>query len=178
MAQHPSQGGERRAAAFAAPARKGTIMQTTNEITHELAGHPFLAGMDHKHIVRLSNWAKKVEFMPDQYLCHARHPVNRLYLMLSGRVALGLDSPSEGLKALQTLDAPAVVGISWLSPPYESCYDAKALTAVDAISINAEQLRKAIEEDHDFGHQMLLRLLAVFAERLQASSLQLYELSE
>ena len=167
------------AAAFAALARKGTIiMQTVDQITHELAGHPFLAGMDHKHIVRLADWAKKVEILPDQYLCHARHPVNRLYLMQSGRVALGLDSPSEGLKALQTLDAPAVVGISWLSPPYESCYDVKALTAVDVLSIDAEKLRKAIEEDHDFGHQMLLRLLAVFAERLQASSLQLYELSE
>ena len=153
-------------------------MQTVDQITHELAGHPFLAGMDHKHIVRLADWAKKVEILPDQYLCHARHPVNRLYLMQSGRVALGLDSPSEGLKALQTLDAPAVVGISWLSPPYESCYDVKALTAVDVLSIDAEKLRKAIEEDHDFGHQMLLRLLAVFAERLQASSLQLYELSE
>lgn len=151
-------------------------MQTVEEIKSALAEHPFLSVVDNEHIDRIAQWASSVEFQPGQYLCHARHPADRLCLTLSGRVALGLDDPSEGLEVLQTLDAPAVVGISWLSPPYESCYDAKAITKVEAIAIDAKQLRQAIEQDHDFGHQLLLRLLGVFVDRLQATSLQLFEL--
>ena len=151
-------------------------MQTVNEIESALSNHPFLSGLDTEYLSRIASWSKKMEFAEDEYLCRSRHSADRLYLTTAGCVALGLDHPSKGLQVVQTLDAPAVVGISWLSPPYESCYDGKAVTPVEAIAIDAPKLRHALEEDCGFAYEMFRRLNTVFAERLQASALQLMDL--
>lgn len=153
-------------------------MQTVNEIESALSKHPFLSGLDPEYVSRIASWSKQAEFAEDEYLCRSRHPADRLYLTTSGCVGLGLEHPSKGLQVVQTLDAPAVVGISWLSPPYESCYDGKAITPVEAIAIDAPQLRQTMEEDCGFAYEMLRRLNAIFVERLQASSLQLMDLYE
>ena len=79
---------------------------------------------------------------------------------------------------IQTVDAPAVVGISWLSQPYKSCYDAKALTEGEAVCIDAVRLREALQTDHALARQLYPQFVSILIDRLQASSLQLFELFE
>ncbi len=153
-------------------------MHEISEMVSTLPEHPFWTGIDQEQIAKIAPWSIRVEFLPEQYLCHARHAAQHVYLTLSGRVGLGFDHPSEGFRMIQTVDAPAVVGISWLSQPYKSCYDAKALTEGEAVTIDAVRLREALETDHALARQLYPQFVSVLIGRLQASSLQLFELFE
>lgn len=101
---------------------------------------------------------------------------DRLHLIVEGDVAIGLQAPGGPPAVLQTLGPGDVLGWSWLMPPYRWAFDATAVTAVRAITLDATRLRAAMAEDPVFGHALLARLLIAIADRLQATRLQLLDL--
>ncbi len=137
--------------------------------------HPFFAGLGEEAGKLVSGCAKNVRFEPGQYLFHEGDPADQFYLLRHGRAALELSAPGRGTVLFQTLGEGEVVGVSWLIPPYRWTYDAKALTLIRAIAMDAACLRRKCEEDHDLGYDMMKRFMPVLIQRLQATRMQILD---
>jgi CRP/FNR family cyclic AMP-dependent transcriptional regulator len=145
--------------------------------SHELLrSHEFCKGADSDFIMHL------VACGPVERTWEAGRPIlrsgetaDRLHLLIEGDVSIGFHAPGGPPAVIQTLGPGDVLGWSWLIPPYRWAFDATAVTAVRALTIDATRLRAAMAEDPVFGHALLSRLLVSITDRLQATRLQLLD---
>jgi len=137
--------------------------------------HPFFAGLPDAFCTLVCGCAKNVRFEAAQYLFHEGDPANQFYLIRHGRAALELHAPGRGPVTFQTLAPGEIVGVSWLVPPYRWTYDARALTLVRAIAMDAACLRQKCEADHDLGYELMKRFMPVLIQRLEATRLQILD---
>ena len=69
-----------------------------------------------------------------------------------------------------------ILSWSWLIPPYEKHFDARAVELTRAVAMNGERIRSASETDPKFGYELLKRVSTVIGQRLSATRLQLLDL--
>ena len=81
---------------------------------------------------------------------------------------MGLTRPAEA--------AGEALGWSWLFPPYKWHFDARALTELRAIEVDARCLRDKAQKEKSFGYEMLVRFAAIMQERLESTRLRLVDL--
>ena len=93
-----------------------------------------------------------------------------------GRVAIEVYSPGRGPIVIETLNPGAVIGWSWLVPPYRWHFDARAVDAVGAVAVDGACLRDKAEADPALGYELMKRVTAVLLERLQMTRLRLLDL--
>jgi CRP-like cAMP-binding protein len=124
--------------------------------TTRLAAQPFLAGLPARQLEILAGEAMPAEFKADEKIFSEGGPANRFYLLLSGKVALELPGKEYADEReplpIETIGANAVLGWSWLFPPYSWQFDARAVTPVKAIFFYGTRLRQQCEMDHDLGY--------------------------
>jgi CRP-like cAMP-binding protein len=144
-------------------------------LEHIIREHAFFAGLEDRFCTLICGCAKNARFEADRYLFRADEPADQFYLLRHGRVALELAAPGRGAISFQTLGANEIVGTSWLIPPYRWIYDAKALTLVRAIAMDAACLRRKCEADHDLGYELMKRFTSVLLQHLQATQLQILD---
>ena len=142
----------------------------------ELGGHAFFARMEQAFLQRLAPFAKQQFWEKETYLAHEGERAHAFYLIQSGLVSIETFEPGRKQLFIQTLHENDVVGWSWILPPHEWVFDARALTVVRGISLDAQGVRQAMEQDHELGFQVLERLLRVMAARIKSSRLQLLDL--
>jgi CRP-like cAMP-binding protein len=99
-----------------------------------------------------------------------------LYLLQRGRVALSAHAPGKGHLLVQTLGPGEVLGLSWLFPPFQWQFDARAVELVEAISLDGACVRAKLDDDPALGYQVLKRMTPVILERLQQTRLRLLDL--
>jgi CRP-like cAMP-binding protein len=138
-------------------------------IERTLAQHPFLAGLDRRYLRQLLGLASIKTFKASEMIFHEGKPANTLYLIASGNV--DIETPLLGCEAvpIQTLGEGDVLGWSWLLPPYEYHYSARAVDPTEAIALDGRALRGQCEEDHDLGYEMMKRFALVIVQRLAAT---------
>jgi hypothetical protein len=68
-----------------------------------------------------------------------------------------------------------ILGWSWLIPPYNWHFDARAVELTRAIALDGKCLRNKCEQDHDLGYELLKRFAHIMEQRLQATRLQLLD---
>lgn len=151
-------------------------MDGTEDIKAILTKHEFLAGIDERCISRLAELSCLDSFHVNDYVFRAGEKSDKCFLIREGQVALEVYDPSRGSVRLETLSEGKVLGWSWLIPPYQWCFDARALLLTRLISLDATALHRAMETDHDFGYLLLKRFTTVFAQRLHAARLQLMDM--
>jgi CRP-like cAMP-binding protein len=134
-----------------------------------LGQHPFLAGLDRRHLRPLLGLASLKSFKPFEVIFHEGNPANTLYLLVKGKVEI--ETPLLGCEAvpIQTLGVGEVLGWSWLLPPYQYHYSARAVEPTEAIALDGRALRGRCEEDHDLGYEMMKRFALVIVQRLAAT---------
>ena len=115
-------------------------------------------------------------FDAGQYILHDGDPADIFYLLRHGTVAIELAAPPRGRLVLQTLTEGDLLGWSWLVPPYRWSFDARAVSLVRCLGLDARRLRTLCEQDHDFGYALLQRYVRVMAARLTAARLQMLDL--
>ena len=72
-----------------------------------------------------------------------------------------------------TLGEGEVVGWSWLVPPYQWVFDARADSPVSAVALDGACLRGKCDEDPALGWALMQRVAHVMYERLQDARLRL-----
>ena len=151
-------------------------MQTEieNDIRHEkmatrVALHPFLAGMDRKHLALLTDCAVATHFKKGQVILKEGEQANRFYLVESGKVILESGRAYGRPVIIDTIGAGDLLGWSWMFSPYTWRFTARAAEPTTAIFFYGTILREYCERDHSLGYELLKRMTGIMMRRMQAA---------
>ena len=147
-------------------------MQTLEVI---LAGHPFFEGLEQPYLDLITSCASNVRFDAGEHLLREGESADQFYLLRHGRVALETYAPPRGPITVETIEAGEVLGWSWLFPPYQWHFGARALTPVRATAFDGACLRRKCDEDPALGYELVTRFAQVILERLQWTRLRLLD---
>ena len=146
-------------------------------LEESLATHPFTRGFTTDQLRTLASCLEgESTWVPDAPLVSADGVADHCYLIAEGSVVISAHSPGSGRRSVQTIHAGDLLGWSWLFPPHRWAFDAVALTPTSAIVLSASKLRTAIDDDPPFGLEVVRRVGATVADRLNATRIQLLDL--
>jgi CRP/FNR family transcriptional regulator, cyclic AMP receptor protein len=140
-----------------------------------LAQQPFLKNLESEHLKLLVGCAANARYEAGQFLLREGEEANQFFIIRHGRVAVEIYTPDRGAITIETVGEGDVIGWSWLVPPYNWRFDARAVDLTRAIVLDAKCLRGKCEEDHHLGYELLNRFLNVIDRRLQATRFQLID---
>lgn len=138
--------------------------------------HPLFAGLDDTIPHLAAGCARNAAFREGAFLFRAGEPADVFYLLRHGAVSLECLVPGRGVRSFITLGAGAMVGVSWLSPPYIWNFDARAVRPTRALAFDAACLRGKCDADPAVGYALMQRLTPLIMQRLQAARLQALDL--
>ena len=140
-----------------------------------LKEHPFLEGLDDRHIKLLEGCASNVAFKAGEYIFREGDNADKFYIIRHGKTQIETFIPQKGPLAIQTREAGEIMGWSWLIPPYKWHFDARAYELTRAIALDGKCLREKCEQDHDLGYEIMKRFALLIAQRLDATRMQLMD---
>ena len=148
-------------------------METARDL---LAAQPFLAGLTGRQLDKLSYWSRRQVFRAGARVFEEGGRADRFWLLKDGRVALDTEVPGRGGVVVESLGPGAVLGWSWLFPPYRWHFGARAIGTLQATAFDAEQLRVLADQDPRLGYLLTRQLLSVVLDRLQSTRARLLDL--
>jgi hypothetical protein len=90
----------------------------TMSLLNSMANHPVFAGIPRGTVARFGERAQLRHFPTGLRIFAEGAPANRFWLIGDGRVGLDLHTPGRGTLTVETLGGGALLGWSWLCPPY------------------------------------------------------------
>ncbi|MEK6754550.1 MAG: cyclic nucleotide-binding domain-containing protein [Bacteroidota bacterium] len=148
-------------------------METLERI---LAEHQFFKDLAEPYLQLATGCASNIRFEPDQFIFREGEEADQFYLIRQGRVALQIFAPDRGAITIETLTEGDILGWSWLIPPYNWHFDARALEVTRAIALDGKCLRRKCEEDHNLGYELLKRFAHIIEQRLESTRLQILDI--
>lgn len=142
-----------------------------------LAEYPFFKGMKAEHLSIVARAATRAKFDAGQVIFREGDPANRLYLIQHGKVALEAQGTGTTGAEFQIIGAGDVLGWSWLFPPFNSHFRARALEPTQCIFLYGSRLREECEQNHELGYELMKRTVGIVIQRLQATRERLVEIS-
>lgn len=140
-----------------------------------IAGQPLFAGLSSQHIRLLGELAMEVHFEAGERIFQPGDPANRFYLILNGRIELGLQSKNGRLIQIVTFGPGDTLGWAWLIEPYRFYASAETVEPTNAIFFYGTRLQQLCEDDHEFGYQIMKRVEKVIVKNLMLSQQRLVE---
>jgi CRP/FNR family cyclic AMP-dependent transcriptional regulator len=134
-----------------------------------LKNHPFLAGTSSEFLNLLEEFSKDVTFEKGDVILVEGEYADRFYLISEGRVQLDASCDGSPRLMFQVLGPGDVLGWSWLYPPFEWHFSARAIEPCKAIELNAASLLIRAEDDPVFGYELMKRISLQLVQRLQAA---------
>jgi len=150
------------------------MIQTLESVIEE---HPFFQDLSDKHHKLIAGCAKNVHFPQGKIIFVEGDPADVFYFIQEGSVSIELTVPNHPTSPVQTVGAGDILGWSWVSPPYHWHFNARALKPVRAIAFDARCLRSKLDEDPVLGYEILKHFANVIVQRLDATQVQLLNLS-
>jgi CRP/FNR family cyclic AMP-dependent transcriptional regulator len=147
-------------------------MKTLDKVVLEA---PIFAGIDPAFADLLAGCSTTAGAGRGEMIVRQGDRADTFWIIRHGRIGLELHSPNRGGLAIETLEPGDVLGWSWLFPPYEWHYDARALEDVRAVEVDGACLRGKCDADPVFGYEMMRRFSAVMLDRLEATRLRLLD---
>jgi CRP-like cAMP-binding protein len=143
-----------------------------------IANHPFFRGLSAAHLDALAGCALQTQFPSNAMICRQGNIANRFYLIEDGCVALEADQPGHGTIPIQTLGAGDALGWSWLFPPHVWRFSARTVKPARVIFFKDTRLRAHFAANPGLGHELVKRIAQMVVERLQATQIQLVQISK
>ena len=145
-------------------------------ISEELEHQRFFRELSRDMRERLSACAERVHFDKDVPILTEGGPADNFFVILGGRVAVGVHTPERGLAVIETLQAGDVLGWSWLFKPYRWNFDAVSIRPVRAIEFNARCIRPYLEKNPKAAIELVTGIAGVMEDRLQSARMRLIDL--
>jgi len=121
--------------------------------TTVLAAQPFLKGLSRSQLKVLANSALEVEFPAGKLIFQEGESANRFYILLDSEVSLE-SGTEKSARQIQKIHAHDVLGWSWLFPPHQWSFNARAVKPTKAIIFLASSLRESCERDNTLGYEL------------------------
>jgi CRP-like cAMP-binding protein len=141
-----------------------------------LARHPFFAGLDPDDAGFVARCGINRVVGEGGFLFRAGDQADQFYVVRSGRVAVELYAPGRGPLILDAVGEGAVLDAAWLIPPYRWQFDARAVTSVRVVALDATCLRARCEERPALGYRLMQRTAMIMQQRLEAARVRLLDL--
>ena len=151
-------------------------MEFHPKVSCTLRGHPFLKGLDPRHMDALSACSEERAFQPGEYLWRQGEVSEWLYLIDSGEVSLEISIPNEGPFPLEAAVAGEILGWPWMETSDRVRFDARAVTPVTAVALKGQAVREKCEADERLGYEILKRYSRVTSESLERMRLRLIKI--
>jgi CRP-like cAMP-binding protein len=145
-----------------------------NDLTERIISHPFFRDMKPEHLAVLTECATEARFEVGEVLFRESEPADRFFLIESGVVVLEAHEPADGTMLVQEIGPGEVLGWSWLFSPFTWRLGARAVEPTTAIVLRGGHLLTRAENDHDFGYELMKRVVQLVVYRLQATRNQLF----
>jgi len=140
-----------------------------------LAEQPFLAGIRPIHLERLSYYARRSTFHAGARIFNEGGHADRFWIIRDGLVRLDTHLPGRDDVAVETLGPGAVLGWSWLFPPYTWHFGAVAVEPTLTLQFDGPEVLRLCEGAPELGYEVTRRFLNVVVERLQATRSRLMD---
>lgn len=140
-----------------------------------LEGTDLLRGLRRRHLQVIAECGTPVHFEPGEYVARWGDVAESFWLVLEGRLALGLDVAGRAELTVAAVGAGDFVGFSWLGPPHQMQFDVRALTSVEAVRFDGRAVRARCNTDMWLGFELTKRFAGLAAERIEAMSMQLMD---
>lgn len=140
-----------------------------------LAAHPFLQGLDPRHLKIIGECASRVNFEAGRFLFREQDEAANFYLINHGLVAMEIYSARRGPISIQTLEAGGAVGWLWFGKPFHWHFDARAVQLTRAVALDVKALMARCEEDHQLGYELMKRYAHLVAVQFRVTILQLVD---
>jgi CRP/FNR family cyclic AMP-dependent transcriptional regulator len=148
---------------------------STEPMATRVALHPFLAGMNQRHLALLTDCAMVVRVNAGEIVFREGEIANRFYLLESGKVVLESAGNVGHPIIVDTVGAGDLLGWSWMFPPYAWHFTARATEPTQAIFFYGTILREYCERDPALGYELFKRMSAVMVKRLQRARHKMLE---
>jgi CRP/FNR family transcriptional regulator, cyclic AMP receptor protein len=148
----------------------------TGDAFSRLVNLRLVAGLTRDHLRSLAEAGGPVAYRAGDRIFAEDDPADRFWFLLKGTVALDLQVPGRGTQVIETLAGGAVLGWSWLHPPYRWQFGAVAREPLDTVAFDARRVRDRCDADPAFGYAVLRLFTPVLTARLQATRLRLLDL--
>lgn len=148
---------------------------TAADVDITLRRQPLMREFTPSQFDQLMRIAERVEFEPNEVVHREGDESDRLFVVIRGHVAIELAGQHEVLR-VETVGPGGEFGWSSMLQGAGRYFQSRALDGVQALAFEASDLRQMCEEDPKFGFALMSRLLAVVAERLQATRLQIVDM--
>ncbi len=135
----------------------------------------FFADLDTEHLATLAACATHASYAVGNLLCRSGEDADSFWLLLSGRVAVGLFVPGRGKIFMSVVAEGEVAGFSWMIPESQARFDIMAITPVTTLRFDGRTLRERCRTDAAFGYAIVSRFTRVVLDRLDAMSMQLLD---
>ncbi len=132
-----------------------------------LSGNRFFAGLAPEQIEYLARHAERRRLAKDQVLFRHGDAARHFYLVLEGELTVEVAAIEGPALTLQTLGPDAVVGWSWLIPPYKWHFQARAEAPTEVLEFDGAEILARCEQDPKLGYELLKRFSGLMSERLQ-----------
>lgn len=149
---------------------------TVQGLDRLIAEHPLFQDFDAAYVALIAGCAKNVRFGAGEIIFSEGEPAGWFYLIRSGRASLDISVPGRGSLLIQTVEEGEVLGWSWLFPPYQWRFGARAVEPTRAVAIDGSCLRGKCDADPRLGYELMKRFAGVMMQRLQATRLQLLDI--
>ncbi|MEZ5142885.1 MAG: cyclic nucleotide-binding domain-containing protein [Acidimicrobiales bacterium] len=140
-----------------------------------LGEHALFEGFAPAHLDLLASLATERSVPAGGLLFREGELAKWCYILRAGRLALEAHSPTAGALVVGTLGPGQLVGWSWLFPPHRWQFDARAVTDVEIVALDAVGLTEVADGDPTFGYPLLRRMLEMSVARLQQARLQVLD---
>lgn len=137
--------------------------------------HPFFWEFDDNQLASIVEIARPISAEANQFLFKEGGPADCFILLTKGDVALEMHAPPRGARIIETVHPGEVIGWSWLVPPYQWAFDARALTAMEGVCLQGPALRAMVEANANLAALIYPRLTRVIVDRLKASRVQMLD---
>jgi len=132
--------------------------------------------MSDGHIETLARCACRLHFEQGKVIFRQGETANRFYLIEKGMVQLTASIGAPGCEIVAgEIGSGGVLGWSWLLPPYECLFTARALSETNALFFYGTMLREYSEADPSLGFELLKRMASGLVKRLEAARERLVE---
>ena len=148
---------------------------TLADVDVALRRQPLMREFTRTQFEQLMRITERMTFGPNEVIHREGERADKLFVVMRGHVAIELAGRNEVLR-VETVGPGGEFGWTAMLQGADRYFQARALDGVEALVLDASDLRQMCDEDPRFGYALMSRLFVVVAERLQATRLQIVDM--
>jgi len=137
--------------------------------TEYLSTHVFFSELKTEFVELLGEYVKTLEIKQGDVLFDLGERADKFYIIRQGCISVQVPALMGPTLEIQSLCTDQVLGWSWLIPPYQWHFQAKAEEDSVLLEFDGASILAICEKDPEFGYQLLKRFASLMSERLDIS---------